>query len=114
MATLENIIEIKTKDETFRAIKLEVPDIAGITDKLHLHILRLDRFERYILPLNKIESITGKPISAPKSEWKVKGSKGNEYTVTFTGGGYKCTCKGFIFNKEKPKTCSHIKEIIKI
>lgn len=41
--------------------------------------------------------------------WNVKGSKGNEYTVTLSGAHYSCTCTGFTFHK----TCKHIKSVAK-
>jgi hypothetical protein len=114
MSTLDDVVEIKTKAcaspyvrreaETFMALRLEIPNLAGISDKVHLHILRLDRFEREILPLNRIDTINGKPVEKPQTEWSVKGSKGKEYTVRLTGSGYKCNCMGFKFKKH----CSHI------
>ncbi len=112
MATIDDIITITTKAssghyvqrpaETFNAIKLDIPEIAGISDKLYLHVLRMDRFERMLIPLAKIESINGKTISKPVTEWKVK-----DYVIRLTGSGYRCSCPGFRFKKK----CSHIEQI---
>ena len=43
-----------------------------------------------------------------ENRWKVKGSRGNTYTVTLSSGSYSCTCPGFGFRRR----CRHIKEII--
>ena len=40
------------------------------------------------------------------SQFKVAGSKGNEYTVTEDSGKWSCTCPGFTFRG----SCKHIKE----
>ena len=39
--------------------------------------------------------------------WIVKGSKGDEYRVTESGGNFSCTCSGFRFRGY----CKHIKNI---
>ena len=44
-------------------------------------------------------------VDPPKTRvWVVKGSKGNDYTVTETAGRRTCTCTGFGFRR----TCRHI------
>lgn len=40
--------------------------------------------------------------------WTVKGSKGNEYTVTKSGSKYHCTCPGFTFRH----SCKHTAETV--
>tara|TARA_R100001163_G_C5050826_1_gene187641 strand:- start:35 stop:358 length:324 start_codon:yes stop_codon:yes gene_type:complete len=47
-----------------------------------------------------------KPTLVSQS-WAVKGSKGNEYTVSVTDGQWSCTCAGFGFRRK----CRHIQEI---
>jgi len=47
-----------------------------------------------------------KPTLVSQS-WGVKGSKGNEYTVTVSEDQWSCTCPGFGFRRK----CRHIKEI---
>lgn len=44
--------------------------------------------------------------TAPDKEWTFIGSKGNEYTVKRSGGGYSCTCPASMF--QKFKDCKHI------
>lgn len=39
--------------------------------------------------------------------WKVKGSKGDSYTVTSQDGQWNCTCPGFGFRRK----CKHIDEV---
>ena len=118
MYKIEDIIKIKTKAthgpyvqheaEEFNCIKLQVPELHGINSKLHMHILRLDRFEREIIPLRRIEAVNGVMLVADaQTQWIVQGSKGNKYTVKLTGKGYSCTCPGYTFRK----TCKHIEGI---
>ena len=45
-----------------------------------------------------------KVTKTPKKEYKVKGSKGNVYTVTKNKSSYTCTCPGFTFRK----SCKHV------
>ena len=47
------------------------------------------------------------PSDASAGSWRVKGSKGNEYTVSVTDDQWSCTCAGFGFRRK----CRHIKEI---
>lgn len=46
------------------------------------------------------------PVSGENS-WRVKGSKGNIYTVKLSDGAYSCSCPGFGFRRK----CRHITEI---
>jgi hypothetical protein len=39
--------------------------------------------------------------------WTVKGSKGDEYKVTESGGNFNCTCSGFRFRNQ----CRHVESI---
>lgn len=58
----------------------------------------------------KVETIDGKALKLPPvvktqdKSWIVKGSKGDEYTVTNQGKVWNCTCKGFQFRR----SCVHI------
>jgi hypothetical protein len=59
-----------------------------------------------VVPRAWIASIDGAAYTQPSSQTlskKVKGSKGEEYTVTM-GARPSCTCTGFQFRK----TCKHI------
>lgn len=47
------------------------------------------------------------PVADTSNRWTVKGSKGNEYTVTETDGVLTCSCSGFRFRGQ----CRHVKEI---
>lgn len=47
-----------------------------------------------------------KPPKGVKT-WKVKGSKGDTYYVTYNAGNWKCTCKGFQFKQ----WCSHLTKV---
>lgn len=108
MPTLDDMVEITLKGELpFMAIKLEIPDIAGISDKIMIHVLRLNTFERELIPLKNIETINGEVISKPRTEWRVKNNKGKEYVVTLNGSGYTCTCIGYRYNRK----CKHINEV---
>ena len=49
------------------------------------------------------------PSDASAGSWRVKGSKGNEYTVTAKAGAYTCTCPGFGWRRK----CKHIENIKK-
>ncbi len=39
--------------------------------------------------------------------WTVKGSKGDEYRVSESGGNFNCTCSGFRFRSQ----CRHVESI---
>ena len=45
--------------------------------------------------------------SLVSQSWVVKGSKGNDYTVSVTDGIWSCTCAGFGFRRK----CRHITEV---
>lgn len=60
----------------------------------------------------ELESMDGKKVAteqipAAPETWVVKGSRGDQYTVTRTDSKYTCTCPGFVFRRN----CKHIKEI---
>ena len=49
-------------------------------------------------------------VKEPEPEgrvWTVKGSKGDEYRVTESGGNFNCTCSGFRFRGQ----CKHVESI---
>ena len=63
----------------------------------------LDAIDDYMV---HVPWTSSKPELVSRS-WAVKGSKGNEYTVSVTDGQWSCTCAGFGFRRK----CRHIKEI---
>lgn len=60
-----------------------------------------------ILDIEYIEG-SGTVLRNDVKSWTVKGSKGNEYTVTQTGTKFHCTCPGFTFRH----TCKHTAETV--
>ena len=50
---------------------------------------------------------SGRSVSTDIQTWSVKGSKGNEYTVTRNSARWTCTCAGFQFRH----ACRHITEL---
>jgi hypothetical protein len=46
-------------------------------------------------------------LKTVSKEWKVSGSKGETYVVSFEDDVYNCTCTGFKFRG----ACKHVKEI---
>ena len=65
-----------------------------------------------VVAIKNIIEVEGKCVNFEKSDnqtWEVTGSKGDSYTVTRMGRDYRCTCKGFQFNKR----CTHIAKIAK-
>jgi hypothetical protein len=75
--TLKNFIRIDTRGRTFK----EVPNTYG-----YFHDSEINNVSK---------------------SWKVKGSKGDEYTITEEENGYSCTCSGFKFRAQ----CKHINNI---
>jgi hypothetical protein len=75
--TLKNFIRFDTRGRTFK----EIPNTYG-----YFHDDELKNVSK---------------------SWKVKGSKGDEYTITEEENGYTCTCSGFKFRAQ----CKHIKEL---
>ena len=51
--------------------------------------------------------LSPRPEPADTRTWKVKGSKGNTYTVKLSAGQYTCECAGFSFRRR----CRHIEGI---
>lgn len=56
-----------------------------------------------------VDKLANENTKRPKDgkSWKVIGSKGDTYYVTYDKGNWKCTCKGFQFHQ----WCSHISKI---
>ena len=53
-------------------------------------------------------SLPEDPAEKPSGQiWKVNGSKGDEYTVSLTGGRWSCTCAGHGFRSR----CRHVDEL---
>jgi hypothetical protein len=75
--TLKNFIRIDTRGRTFK----EIPNTYG-----YVHDSEINNVSK---------------------SWKVKGSKGDEYTITEEENGYSCTCSGFKFRAQ----CKHINNI---
>jgi hypothetical protein len=60
--------------------------------------------------VNPVQFATGLKEPEPEGRsWIVKGSKGDEYKVTESGGNYSCTCSGFRFRSQ----CRHIEQFAK-
>ena len=63
------------------------------------------------ISIKKVLKINGAPVDHAPQEvktWKVKGTKGDIYTVTRdTSGHYTCDCSGFGFRKY----CRHVDEV---
>ena len=58
--------------------------------------------------INPVQFKTGLKEEEPLGRtWIVKGSKGDEYRVTESGGNYSCTCSGFKFRGK----CKHEESI---
>lgn len=68
-------------------------------------------FTMRVIDINRIDGFEGNDtLTSNESQyktWSVKGSKNNEYTVTFDHGQYSCTCMGFMHRHN----CKHIDEI---
>lgn len=52
---------------------------------------------------------TTKPLNISNKIFKVEGSKGNVYSVTYNSGRWSCTCPAFGWSRGKE--CKHIKSI---
>ena len=58
--------------------------------------------------VNPVQFKTGLKEPEPEGRfWIVKGSKGDEYKVTESGGNFNCTCSGFRFRGQ----CKHVENI---
>lgn len=73
-----------------------------IDDTVTLEMV-MSRWERYTSPETKEKE---KLAEQGTKEFQIKGSKGNEYTVTLRGGEWSCTCVGFGFRRK----CKHIEK----
>lgn len=61
-----------------------------------------------LVPKQTSQQIT-KPVNTSKRIYKVKGSKGNMYSVKYDSGRWSCTCPAFGWSRGKE--CKHIKGI---
>jgi hypothetical protein len=61
-----------------------------------------------LVPKQTSQQIT-KPLNISKRIYKVKGSKGNMYSVKYDSGRWSCTCPAFGWSRGKE--CKHIKGI---
>jgi hypothetical protein len=61
-----------------------------------------------LVPKQTSPQIT-KPLNISKRIYKVKGSKGNMYSVKYDSGRWSCTCPAFGWSRGKE--CKHIKSI---
>jgi hypothetical protein len=52
---------------------------------------------------------TSKPLKISKKIFKVNGSKGNVYNVTYDSGKWSCTCPAYGWSRGKE--CKHIKGV---
>jgi len=74
---------------------------------------RLDKRGRKFIEVKKNTWGFDLKINVPEDEkpsgesWKVQGSRGDSYTVSFLDGRWSCTCPGSTFRG----TCRHIKEL---
>lgn len=55
------------------------------------------------------QSDTSKPLNISKKIFKVEGSKGNVYNVTYDSGRWSCTCPAYGWSRGKE--CKHIKTL---
>ena len=75
--------------------------------KVFKNAIRIDTRGRKFV-VNPVQFATGVKEPEPQGRaWTVKGSKGDEYTVTELNGNFSCTCSGFRFRGD----CKHIKNI---
>jgi hypothetical protein len=64
---------------------------------------------RNVVELEILKGKAAEKLKAhPDHEWRVKGSKGNEYVVREIDMVYTCTCPGFHYRR----MCHHISDII--
>jgi hypothetical protein len=61
----------------------------------------LSRHINYISPTAQAKQLL---MDHGSKEWKIPGSKGNEYTVTLKVGEFSCECVGFGFRRK----CKHV------
>lgn len=79
------------------------------TDKIKVfkNFIRIDTRGRKFV-VNPVQFKTQLKEAEPEGRtWTVKGSKGDEYTVTDVNGNFSCTCSGFRFRGD----CRHIKSV---
>jgi len=75
--------------------------------KVFKNPIRIDvRGRKFVV--NPVQFKTGLKEPEPEGRvWTVKGSKGDEYKVTESGGNFNCTCSGFRFRGQ----CRHVENI---
>jgi hypothetical protein len=74
--------------------------------KVFRNPIRIDTRGRKFV-INPVQFATGLKEPEPLGRyWIVKGSKGDEYTITEHSGNLSCTCSGFRFRGD----CKHIKD----
>jgi hypothetical protein len=81
---------------------------AGSSDiKVFRSPIKIDiRGRKFVL--NDVQFRTEVQEQEPQGRsWTVKGSKGDEYRVTESGGSFNCTCSGFRFRGQ----CKHVESI---
>ena len=75
--------------------------------KTFKNAIRIDTRGRKFV-VNPVQFATG--LKEPEllgRYWIVKGSKGDEYRITESGGNFSCTCSGFKFRSQ----CRHIESL---
>jgi hypothetical protein len=81
---------------------------AGVSDiKVFQAPIKIDIRGRKF-KLNDVQFKTTVKEQEPQGRsWTVKGSRGDEYRVTESGGNFNCTCSGFRFRGQ----CKHVESI---
>lgn len=69
--------------------------------------IQLDARGRKFEPVRNIFGFVDPHDSTATKTWIVKGSKGDEYTVTEDSGNFQCSCSGFRFRG----SCKHVEGI---
>lgn len=69
--------------------------------------IQIDVRGRKLEPVRNIFGFVDPKESVSTKQWTVKGSKGDEYTVTEHNGEYSCTCSGFRFRAK----CKHTESV---
>ena len=75
--------------------------------KTFRNFIRIDTRGRKFV-VNPVQFATGLKEPEPEGRsWTVKGSKGDEYKVTESGGNFNCSCQGWKFRG----ACKHVESI---
>ena len=103
----DNYVEDEITGEKLNTIKWLTPDEIAITNPKHPNGFSIIH-KKNILWIKDLQGNTATvKIDPDYKQWRVKGSKGNEYLVIRQKGQYNCTCPGFTFRKN----CRHIAEV---